>query len=191
MSSTSTTSRNAAVSCGADSTAARSTTPPCCVNFTALARRLCSTCRSFVSSVTMKQGCWHNCVPRASAGSFSSARILNITSKSLSNSPRSKVDSSKEILLASIFEISRISVISDSRCSPLRMMVLTNWLCCSVRSRSRRRSWANPRMAFIGVRISWDMLARNRLFARFALSAATLASSSSLVRWATKRSRCS
>jgi hypothetical protein len=48
-----------------------------------------------------------------------------------------------------------------------------------------------PITAFIGVRISWLIAARNALFAWFAESASTLASSSSAVRSATRRSSVS
>ena len=41
----------------------------------------------------------------------------------------------------------------------------------AVNGESRRNNWVNPRIAFIGVRISWDMLARKTLFARLAASA--------------------
>ena len=51
--------------------------------------------------------------------------------------------------------------------------------------RSRCRSCAYPRIAFIGVRISCDMFARKALFARLALSAASLAARSSVVRLVT------
>ena len=49
---------------------------------------------------------------------------------------------------------------------------------CRIDGSWRSRSCAYPRMAFIGVRISCDMLARNALLARFAASAASLADTS-------------
>ena len=52
---------------------------------------------------------------------------------------------------------------------------MLKYSCCSgVSSVSRARS-VMPMIPFIGVRISWLMLARNSLFARFAASAASLA----------------
>jgi hypothetical protein len=57
----------------------------------------------------------------------------------------------------------------------------------SRRLRSSSRAW--PRMAFIGVRISWLMLARKALLARLAASARWLASASWAVRSATSSSR--
>ncbi len=54
---------------------------------------------------------------------------------------------------------------------------------------SRRSRWVRPRMAFMGVRISWLMLARKALLARPAASAWVLARVSSAVRWATSSSR--
>ena len=53
--------------------------------------------------------------------------------------------------------------------------------CSGVRSVSRASS-VMPTMPFIGVRISWLMLARNSLFARFATSARSFAATRSAVR---------
>ena len=52
--------------------------------------------------------------------------------------------------------------------SPLRLIVPRYWHCRDVRSLSRSINWENPRIAFIGVRISCDMLAKNTLLARLA-----------------------
>ena len=76
---------------------------------------------------------------------------------------------------ASILDISRMSLIRARRCSPLRLMVPRYWYCRGLRSWSRSISWENPRMAFMGVRISCDMLARKTLLARLAASATSLA----------------
>ena len=89
---------------------------------------------------------------------------------------------------ASILEKSRISLRMPSRLSAeLRTA------CRSLRwSGSRSRSSASrfiPMMAFMGVRISWLMLARKVLFAWLAASAASLAASRSRVRCATSSSR--
>jgi len=43
---------------------------------------------------------------------------------------------------------------------------LQYWRWPGAKEGSRSRSWVKPRMAFIGVRISCEMLARNALFAR-------------------------
>jgi len=61
--------------------------------------------------------------------------------------------------------------------------------CASV-SPLRRKMCAMPMMAFIGVRISWLMLARKALLARLAVSAASFAFASSAVRDKTSSSRC-
>ena len=50
---------------------------------------------------------------------------------------------------------------------------------CSGRTSSSSMSPVNPMMPFIGVRISWLMLARNSLLMRLASSACRRASSSS------------
>jgi len=61
---------------------------------------------------------------------------------------------------ASIFEKSRISLMSESSASPLLVMFRTNSTCSSLISVSRSMS-ANPMTEFIGVRISWLIRARN------------------------------
>ncbi len=94
------------------------------------------------------------------------------------------------ILPASILERSRMSLMSESRCSPLRRMVCT-WLSRSlaVMLGSSSRS-AYPITAVIGVRISWDMFARNSLFERLA-SVATASSAPSRSTASTERACCS
>ena len=69
---------------------------------------------------------------------------------------------------ASILDISSTSLINASRCSPLRLIVPRYCAWRAVTAASRSISCENPRMAFIGVRISCDMFARNVLLARFA-----------------------
>ena len=56
----------------------------------------------------------------------------------------------------------------------------------SAESSLARIMWARPRIAFIGVRISWLILARKALFAWLAFSASCVASTSCAVRSATK-----
>ena len=99
---------------------------------------------------------------------FSSVRTRNIISRSLSRTGRSNVEGFRVVRPASILDISRMSLIRARRCSPLRLMVPRYWHWRGVRSWSRSISWENPRMAFIGVRISCDMLARKTLLARLA-----------------------
>ena len=86
---------------------------------------------------------------------------------------RSKETRLRVVRPASIFDISRMSLISASKCSPLRLIMARCCCCCAFNAASRSISWEKPRMAFIGVRISCDMLARNALLARLAASAAS------------------
>ena len=81
----------------------------------------------------------------------------------------------------SIFEKSRMSLMTESSDSPLAWIVPTQsrWLSVSSVSVSRL---VMPMTPFIGVRISWLMMARNSLFARSAASAASFASRSSSFR---------
>ena len=85
----------------------------------------------------------------------------------LSNSSRS----------ASIFEKSRMSLMMVIRCSPDNRAVSANSR-TSASNGDSRMSPIMPKMPFIGVRISWLMLAKNALLARLAFSAASLASRS-------------
>src|SRR5581483_3833324 len=78
-------------------------------------------------------------------------------------------------LPASIFEKSRMSLMIDSRCCPLARMVSAHSRWRSDISVSASRS-VMPMIAFIGVRISWLMLATNSLLARLATRAASAAS---------------
>ena len=74
-------------------------------------------------------------------------------------------------LPASIFEKSRMSLISESKVWPASKATVrySRWRGLSSVSST---SSAMPRMAFIGVRISWLMLARKAPFAWFAASTA-------------------
>ena len=67
------------------------------------------------------------------------------------------------------------------------LFVSTCSRCSRVRSESRRRL-VMPRTPFMGVRISWLTLARNSSLARFAASAASLASRSAS--WCASDHRC-
>jgi hypothetical protein len=77
-------------------------------------------------------------------------------------------------LPASILEKSKMLLMSSSRRSALVRTVDTHSSSIGPRFRSRRRL-VIPMIAFIGVRISWLMLARNSLLARLAASAASFA----------------
>ena len=159
----------------------RMVTPPWPVNLTALAVRLIRIWRSLASSPLMWRGKaedWSS----SSRRPFSSARSRIISATSRTMAPRSNGADSSCSLPASILAISSTSLMSASRCSPLRLMISS--LSCSpaVRSGSRRMRLEKPRMAFKGVRSSWLILARNTLLALLAASAASRAMSSSDVR---------
>ncbi len=82
-------------------------------------------------------------------------------------------------LPASTFERSRMSLIRSRRCFPLEWIVFRYFLGSFCLPYPRRKTSVKPRMAFIGVRISWLMLARKSLFAWLAASAASFATPSS------------
>ena len=65
---------------------------------------------------------------------------------------------------ASIFEKSRISLMTKSKASALVFTVVAKSRCSLVRSVSSRKL-TMPMTPFMGVRISWLMFARNSLFA--------------------------
>jgi hypothetical protein len=71
---------------------------------------------------------------------------------------------------ASTFERSRMSLMRLSRLSPARRKICT-YLSCSADSGVLASRSAMPMIAFIGVRISWLMLARKSDLVRLALSA--------------------
>ena len=75
-------------------------------------------------------------------------------------------------------EKSSTSLITLSSARPDDLTITMNSRCRDVRSVSSTRS-VMPRMPFIGVRISWLMLATNSLLARLAAMAASFARSSS------------
>jgi hypothetical protein len=77
----------------------------------------------------------------------------------------------------SIFEKSRTSLMIASNDSPLPRTVST-YSACSASSCVSSRRLVIPMIAFIGVRISWLMFARNDALARAAASAASFAARS-------------
>ncbi len=108
---------------------------------------------------------------QASSMPFSCALGARSSTASSTVVGRSKSRISSSSLRASIFEKSRMSLMSDRRASPLFRTISAYSRCSAVRSVSRR-SPVMPITPFIGVRISWLMFARNSLFARLAPSAA-------------------
>ena len=123
----------------------------------------------------------------ASSSPFSCARGASERTVSSSTRVRSKSMTSISSLRASILEKSRMSLMRPRRASAELFTVSRYVRCSSVRSVPRARS-VMPITPFIGVRISWLMLARNSLFARLAASAASFACASSAVRSCTRAS---
>ena len=95
------------------------------------------------------------------------------------HSLKSKISFSSSSFPASIFEKSRMSLMTVKRLSPLLRMISMNSR-CSVLSGVSSRSEVIPITPFIGVRISWLMVARNWLFARLASTASLVAIFASL-----------
>jgi hypothetical protein len=83
---------------------------------------------------------------------------------------RSKSDTSTETFPASIFERSRTSCIRNRRVCAESSIVFVN-SSCSFESVVPSNRSSIPMIPLSGVRISWLMFARNRVFARFASSA--------------------
>ena len=85
---------------------------------------------------------------------------------------------SSSSLPASIFEKSRMSLMSAAACSAETVTIPQVLALLGGRARCSSSSSVMPSTPFIGVRISWLMLARNSLFARLAASAASFATAS-------------
>jgi hypothetical protein len=131
------------------------------VNLDAFDRRLNSTCRTRVPSAMIGNGassrltsqCWRLAVRRLAV----SATAPVIASRT---SVAARVRAMRP---ASIFDRSRMSLISPSRCRPLRSTASRNSRCSSGTSPApplRMRS-EKPMIALSGVRSSCDMFARN------------------------------
>ena len=150
-------------------------TPPRSVNLSALPTRLVTIWRRRPGSDWMIAGIG----PAASSPSvipLSRALTPSTFTTSRSTWCGSHAMRSTSMRPASTFDRSRMSLISSTRCLPLEWIVSR----CRRASRSflpqpRFSTSVKPRMAFIGVRISWLMLARKSLFARFAASASSRA----------------
>ncbi len=154
-------------------TVTRTVTPPCSVNLRALLTRLVSTWRRRVGSpvtITSRSATALRHKP------LRSAMGASISSTASTHSTRLKSRASNSTAPASNLEKSRISLMIASNVSPLPRMVFTKSACSGVRGESRRRS-AIPTTAFIGVRISWLMLAKKVLLSLAAASAICRASS--------------
>ncbi|MCW0416355.1 hypothetical protein NB689_002109 [Xanthomonas sacchari] len=154
-----------------------STTSPCSVNLMALPTRLISTWfRRSASPCSQRQ-------PGGSGSTIIStglALVAEVISAAMfsSSSLRSNGADSRSMRPDSILEKSRMSLMISSR---LRADSSIFWImsCAACDSALCRSRYSMPRIAFIGVRISWLMLARKSLLDWLALSAASIARRSS------------
>ncbi len=126
----------------------------------------------------------------ASSRPFSSACCANISSVSSTSSFRLKSTASSSMWPDSILEKSRMALMMPSNCRPELCTDTAKRRCSSV-SLPYSSSSVMPSTPFMGVRISWLIVARNSLLARLDASLASRASLSSAVRTATSCSRCS
>ena len=171
-------------------------TSPRSVNLMALPTRLTTIWRSRPRSPQTSSGTWGR-MRQVSSRPFSWARTASDFIVSPRLSTRSKVLRSSCSLSASILEKSRMSLISRSKDSLDSATTFKKSRCRGARLPCSTSS-VMPMMAFMGVRISWLILARNALLARLAASAASLAwansalvRSNSAVRCRTRSSRSS
>ena len=140
------------------------------VNLIALLIRLSTTWRSRASSPTSAAGIWSSTMARTSSPFLSACPSKMLTTSSTSAGSE-KACASSSTLPASSLERSRMSLSRRSR------LLLESWIemarCSDSLSSFEFASTAdNPITAFIGVRISWLIIARNSDFARLAAVAA-------------------
>ena len=154
-------------------------TSPASVNLTALPTRLMRICRRRVGSVWMVSGMG----PQNSVSEARSGRLGTHAHQrgDLGHDCGRRTGGLFQRQLAGL-DLGEVQNVVDDvqQILPFRWMVSTASTHGGSWTLSRRMS-AKPRMAVMGVRISWLMLARNSLFARVADSAAHLASSRRLV----------
>ncbi len=153
------------------------TTSPFSVNLTELLSRFTRIWRSRVTSPTMKGGI-SLANSQASSSLFSEAFSFIRSIAESTHSYRSKGCLSSSMRAASILEKSKISLMIVSSASPLLRIVSAKSR-CSALSGVSSSSPLMPIMAFIGVRISWLIIARKEDLACVADSAASLAFCSS------------
>ena len=175
---------------------ARRTSPPCPVYLTALERRLMSTWLRRSLSPSRYSG---RPVPVVTSKRWSLARAWGsiIVCSSSRSSGRLNSAILREVLPLSILLMSKISLMSPSRCWLEEAIFWVYSRTFSGLSASRLRREEKPTMAFIGVRMSWLMLARKLLLASLATLAVCKASPSisyicrSWVRSESMRMNCS
>ena len=144
-------------------------TSPVSVYFTALVSRFITHCLIRISSPTSRCGICRSTLT-LNFKPFFSARLLITFTRSLIREDRSYCTGMISILPSSTFERSRMSLISESKVFPADM-ISAAYARIPFSFDSRRIISSIPITALMGVRISWDILARKRLFASFARSA--------------------
>ncbi len=152
-------------------------TSPRSVNLIAFPTRFVSTCLSRLGSPCTAPGNVGG-MTAASSMPFSFAFGANRSATSSTMTRTSMSTRSTVILPASIFEKSRMSLMTVSSESLQRRIVSAYSRCSSVSVVSSMMS-VMPITPFIGVRISWLMFARNSDFARVEASASSRARASS------------
>ncbi len=150
-------------------------TSPCSVNLIALLRRFTKIWRRLVESAIICCGTFKLIRADISKHFCEAAEDIK-TSTSSTNWCRLKTFSSRSRLPDSICEKSRILLITDSNASP-PWRIIDTYCCCWMFKAVLLNSPAIPITAFIGVRNSWLIAAKNSLLALFAASA-TLAAAS-------------
>ncbi len=145
--------------------------PPSFVNFTALDSRFRSTCFIARRSASMLSP---GSMSRSIGIFFPSAGIEVSRTASSTSGARSMLSRSISSWPASIFDMSRMSLITPSRCWPLPLMSRAYSSYFGEPSGPNSpfsRISEKPMIAFSGVRSSCDMLARNSDLVRLAASA--------------------
>ena len=140
---------------------------------TALSRRLTRIWRSRVASLSIRAGTAGS-TRQPIASPLRAAWAASRPTASSTHWRRANGNASMTSFPASIFEKSRMSFNKASSDSPLLRIVPTYSRCSGV-SREPARTLVMPMTAFMGVRISWLMLARNSVLNRLARSASSLA----------------
>ena len=159
----------------------RRTTSPLSVNLTALPTRLVRTCRSRPGSPRSALGTsWR--MRQSSSSPLAWAASAKDPRTSRTARRRSKSTISRSTRPASIFEKSRMSLMISSRARPEWSITSAYSRCSGVRLVSRRRR-VMPMTPFMGVRISWLMLATNSDLRREASRAACRARTRRSMLW--------
>ena len=149
---------------------ATSTRPPLRLNFTALLRRFHAICWSRVgspSTTTVGSSAATTSTPLAPAA----GRTESIAASTMGASSTSSCASSR-ILPLTMRETSSRSSMSCAIATALRWIVSSALFCRASSNFHEVSIFAQPRIAFSGVRSSWLTTARNSSFARLARSAA-------------------